>query len=321
MPSGSGPAIVRCLSAADAETVVTVKDKAPMPLIEALSRHLEIGRISPALLQLVFQRSGSHQLKRLLADEHKTELKDWLWGRQPADLLRELQVDLGAQELVDCLKPLQPRLYSIASSPKVHPREVHLTVSTVRYERGGQPRSGCCSGFLADRAEGLEVPIFVQKSANFRPPADPQAPMIMVGPGTGIAPFRAFLQERQAIGASGKNWLFFGEQHAASDFYYREELQAWCDQGHLQRLDTAFSRDQAQKIYVQQRMIEQGAQLWAWLEEGAGFYVCGDASHMARDVDAALKQVVRTHGGLDADEAQAYVAALAADKRYVRDVY
>ncbi len=201
-----------------------------MPLIEALSRHLEIGRISPALLQLVFQRSGSHQLKRLLADEHKTELKDWLWGRQPADLLRELQVDLGAQELVDCLKPLQPRLYSIASSPKVHPREVHLTVSTVRYERGGQPRSGCCSGFLADRAEGLEVPIFVQKSANFRPPADPQAPMIMVGPGTGIAPFRAFLQERQAIGASGKNWLFFGEQHAASDFYYREELQAWCDQ-------------------------------------------------------------------------------------------
>jgi len=143
----------------------------------------------------------------------------------------------------------------------------------------------------------------------------------MVGPGTGIAPFRAFLQERQAIGASGKNWLFFGEQHAASDFYYREELQAWCDQGHLQRLDTAFSRDQAQKIYVQQRMIEQGAQLWAWLEEGAGFYVCGDASRMARDVDAALKQVVRTHGGLDADEAQAYVAALAADKRYMRDVY
>ncbi|SDT16076.1 sulfite reductase (NADPH) alpha subunit [Pseudomonas asplenii] len=310
-----------CLSTADAETVVTVKDKTPMPLIEALSRHLEIGRISPALLQLVFQRSGSHQLKRLLADEHKTELKDWLWGRQPADLLRELQVDLGAQELVDCLKPLQPRLYSIASSPKVHPREVHLTVSTVRYERGGHPRSGCCSGFLADRTEGLEVPIFVQKSANFRPPADPQAPMIMVGPGTGIAPFRAFLQERQAIGASGKNWLFFGEQHAASDFYYREELQAWSDQGHLQRLDTAFSRDQAQKIYVQQRMIEQGAQLWAWLEEGAGFYVCGDASHMARDVDAALKQVIRTHGGLDADEAQAYVAALAADKRYVRDVY
>ncbi|MGY2283904.1 molybdopterin-dependent oxidoreductase [Pseudomonas gingeri] len=312
--------LMTCL-AARADAVVTIKDQTPMPLEEALSRHLEIGRISPALLQLVFQRSGSAQLKRLLADEHKTELKDWLWGRQPADLLRELQVGLGPQELVDCLKPLQPRLYSISSSPKVHPGEVHLTVSTVRYEHAGQSRSGSCSGFLADRAEGLEVPIFVQKSANFRTPADPRAPMIMVGPGTGVAPFRAFLQERQAIGATGKNWLFFGEQHAASDFYYREELEAWLEQGHLQRLDTAFSRDQAQKIYVQQRMIEQGAQLWAWLEEGAGFYVCGDASRMARDVDAALKQVVRTHGGLDADEAVAYVSALAADKRYVRDVY
>jgi sulfite reductase (NADPH) flavoprotein alpha-component len=292
-----------------------------IPLGEALLRHYEIARITPDLLRFVAERSGSGTLAELLKEENKARLKEWLWGRQVVDVLHEFPVRAAAGEWLGVLKRLQPRLYSIASSPKVDPLQVHLTVSTVRYASGGKARGGVCSTFLADRAAGVEVPIFLQKSAHFRPPENPDVPMIMVGPGTGVAPFRAFLQERRAACAKGKNWLFFGEQRAATDFYYRDELAGMQKDGYLHRLDTAFSRDQAEKIYVQHRMIEQGAELWVWLEEGAHFYVCGDAARMARDVDAALRRIVEHEGRMSAEQAAAYVGRMVQDKRYVRDVY
>ena len=224
--------------------------------------------------------------------------------------------------LAGALRKLQPRLYSISSSPKAHPDEVHLTVGAVRYDLAGRPRKGVCSTFLAER--GLTAGtagVFVHTNKAFRPPADPSAPMIMVGPGTGIAPFRAFLEERAATAAPGKNWLFFGDQHAATDFLYQDELAAWQASGLLTRLDVAFSRDQAAKVYVQDRMRENAAELWAWLEAGAHFYVCGDAKRMAKDVDAALHDVVAAQGGLSAEDAAAYVNHLKTTRRYARDVY
>jgi len=299
-------------------TPVTVPGQGTLPLREALLSHYEIGKTTPDMLRFVAERSRSTFLIDLMLEERKTQRADWLWGRQFIDLLHGFPIEASAAELLAVLKPMQPRLYSISSSPAVHPDQVHLTVSTVRY---GASRGGTCSTFLADRAQTAQVPIFVQKSAHFRPPTDPARPMIMVGPGTGVAPFRAFLQERQASGAAGRNWLFFGEQRAQTDFYYRDELETMQRQGSLHRLDTAFSRDQAQKIYVQHRMIENGPLLWRWLEEGAHFYVCGDATRMAKDVDAALRKVAQTHGGLGADKAADYVAAMSREKRYVRDVY
>jgi sulfite reductase (NADPH) flavoprotein alpha-component len=229
---------------------------------------------------------------------------------------------ISAADLASKLRRIQPRLYSISSSPKAHPGEVHLTVGIVRYELNGNKRKGVCSTFLADRV-GAEtpVPVFVHVSPGFKPPKDGATPMIMVGPGTGIAPFRAFLEERRADGATGRNWLLFGDQRATTDFLYREELEDWKQDGFLTHLDLAFSRDQAEKIYVQNRMLEKAKELWAWLEEGAHFYVCGDASRMAKDVDAALHQVCQTAGGLTPDAATAYVGKLKTDKRYCRDVY
>ena len=226
-------------------------------------------------------------------------------------------------DFVRTLKKLQPRLYSISSSPKAHAGQVHLTVGAVRYELHSRARKGVCSTFLADRAVPGEscVGVFVHSNKAFRPPVSGDTPMIMVGPGTGIAPFRAFLHERKASGAKGKNWLLFGDQRAATDFLYRDELDALMHDGVLTRLDTAFSRDQTEKIYVQQRMLEHAAELYAWLESGAHFYVCGDASRMAKDVDAALHTVIERVGGKTADQAAAYVQALKAAKRYARDVY
>lgn len=303
-------------------TKVHVKDHGEITLVEALSHHYEITRITPELLQFVSTQSGSQELLSLLDDAHKAELKQWLWGKQIIDLLHAYPVKkVEANAWLPVLKRLQPRLYSISSSPRHSPDQVHLTVSVVRYGTKQAPRGGVCSTFLADRAANSDVPIFLQKSAHFRPPRQPDTSLIMVGPGTGIAPFRAFMQERQATGATGKNWLFFGEQHADTDFYYREELEAMQQAGYLHRLDTAFSRDQQEKIYVQHRMLEQGAELWQWLEQGAYFCVCGDASRMAKDVDAALKQIVQTHGNMNAEAAAQYVAKMAQDKRYVRDVY
>ncbi|CAD6511624.1 bifunctional nitrate reductase/sulfite reductase flavoprotein subunit alpha [Paraburkholderia metrosideri] len=309
------------LSGATADAPVHVPGAGEMRLADALSTHYEIARPGTDALALIAARSSNGALRDLLTAERKADLKQWLWGQQLADVLHEFPVNLTAIELTGMLKRLQPRLYSIASSPKAHPGEVHLTVSAVRYSNGRRHRKGVSSTFLADRASDIDVPVFVQKSAHFRPPHHAGTPMIMVGPGTGIAPFRGFLHERRARGDQGRNWLFFGEQHAATDYYYRDELEAMRDSGVLTRLDVAFSRDQADKIYVQDRMREQGAQLWAWLEEGAHFYVCGDANRMARDVDLALKEIVATHGGMSDDKALDYVSRLSREKRYARDVY
>jgi NADPH-dependent sulfite reductase flavoprotein alpha-component len=292
-----------------------------VPLAEALRLHLDISRITPAWLAWVAERSAARDLQVLLAPQSKADLEGWLWGRQLVDLLQRYALRPTLEEIKPLFKPLQPRLYSISSSALYNPDEVHLTVSTVRYSHGDQARHGVCSGYLADRAASGPVRVFVQPSAHFHVPVDPDTPMIMVGPGTGVAPFRAFLQEREAQGAKGPNWLVFGEQYQASDFYYQAELQAWVRSGHLTHLDTAFSRDQAAKVYVQHRLLEQGARLWHWLEEGACFYICGDAQRMAKDVDAALRLVIQRHGGLDADQAGAYLAQLSRSRRYLRDVY
>lgn len=301
---------------------VAVAGVGELRLADALAKHLDITRPHPDALAFVASRSRSGEaLARLLGDDRKADLKQWLWGQQLADVLHEFPLELSAAELVGMLKRLQPRLYSIASSPNAHRGEIHLTVSAVRYGNGRRQRKGVASTFLADRAADAPVPVFVQKSAHFRPPAGGDVPIVMVGPGTGIAPFRGFLHERRARGAKGRNWLFFGEQHADTDFYYRDELAQMRADGFLTRLDVAFSRDQTEKIYVQDRMVEQGAALWAWLEEGAHFYVCGDASRMAKDVDAALKTIVARHGGMTDEQAADYVARLAKDKRYARDVY
>ena len=309
------------ITALKADTPVTVAGVGDVRLGDALARHLDITRAHPDALAYIAARSSNGALKTLLGDERKADLKHWLWGQQLADVLHEYPVELSGAELVGMLKRMQPRLYSIASSPNAHRDEIHLTVSAVRYHNGRRARKGVASTFLADRADDGRVPVFVQKSAHFRPPASGDVPIVMVGPGTGVAPFRGFLHERQARGARGRNWLFFGEQHAQTDFYYRDELTGMRDGGFLTRLDLAFSRDQAEKVYVQDRMREHGAELFAWLEEGAHFYVCGDAARMAKDVDAALKSVVAAHGGMSDEKAGEYVARLAKERRYVRDVY
>ncbi|WP_436525471.1 molybdopterin-dependent oxidoreductase [Actinoplanes sp. HUAS TT8] len=304
------------------DTAVELDRVGMIPFGEALARHLDITKITTDLLRFTAERGGDAQLKTLLRPDNKGELAKWTWGRQAADLIAEQGVRASAQEWVSVLKRLQPRLYSISSTPLVDPDQVSLTVSVVRFDSLlGRPRKGVCSSHLADSADEVEVPLFVQKAPHFRPPADPATPMIMVGPGTGVAPFLGFLQERQATGASGGNWLFFGEQRRETDFYYREELAALSAGGTLTRLDLAFSRDQRAKVYVQDRMREQGAHLWAWLQDGANFYVCGDASRMAKDVDRALHEIAVNHGRLSPEAATAYLKQLTADKRYVRDVY
>ena len=303
------------------QTHVSVPGAGEMQLVDALRQHYEIARPSQEAIALIASRTKASGLRDLLGEDRKADLRQWLWGQQFADVLHEYPAGLSASELLGVMRRLQPRLYSIASSPHAHRGEVHLTVSAVRYNNGRRHRKGVASTFLADRAGDIEVPIFVQKSAHFRPPNHGDTPMMMVGPGTGIAPFRGFLHERRARGHGGRNWLFFGEQHAATDFYYRDELESMREDGLLTRLDLAFSRDQNEKVYVQDRMREQGADIWAWLEQGAHFYVCGDASKMARDVDTELKAIVARHGGMSSERATEYVATLSKDKRYVRDVY
>ena len=303
----------------DAEAPVSVKGKGDLPARQALRDEFELTRPSREMIKLIAERADKKDLKALLADDRKDDLKDFLWGRQLADLLGEFPIEASAQDFASALKRTQPRLYSISSSPKAHPDEVHLTVSAVRY--GERRRKGMCSTFLADRAAEDGVPIFIQPSSHFRLPTDAETPVIMIGPGTGVAPFRAFLHERRATSAKGRNWLFFGDQHEASDFYYRDELTGMRDAGLLTDLSLAFSRDQSEKVYVQDRMIERGADLWAWLEEGAYVYVCGDASRMAKDVDRALASIVEEHGRLDKERAAAYVQTLSREKRYLRDVY
>jgi NADPH-dependent sulfite reductase flavoprotein alpha-component len=308
---------VLTLTGLQGDQPVSVGNAGEMPLSQALTSQFEIARPTAEALGFIAERSGSSELKTLLTEPFNSELKDWLWGRQLADVLREFPLSCSAQELLDHLKPLQPRLYSIASSAKAHPDEVHLTVSAVRYGK----RKGVSSTFLADRADDGQVPIFLQPTQHFRVPVEGDVPMIMIGPGTGVAPFRAFLQERQMRADRGRNWLFFGEQHAATDFYYRDELESLHKDGLLTRLSLAFSRDQAEKIYVQHRIREQGAELWRWLQDGARIYVCGDATHMAKDVDQALREVIVAHGGMSAERAAEHLRDLAGERRYLRDVY
>ncbi|MFL9609599.1 sulfite reductase subunit alpha [Methylobacillus sp. Pita2] len=305
---------------AKADAVVSKHDQ---PLAELLTRGFEISTPSRELIAAVEQRAGNADLSRLVQSGDKAALENWLWGKDILDLLQlNPSLNLSVDEFVSLLKPLQHRAYSISSSSLANPERIHLTVASVRYVSGGRPRGGVCSTYLADRVpEGGQAGIFLTTNKSFRVPADKNAPVIMVGPGTGIAPFRAFLQERRASEAPGKNWLFFGDQTRASDFIYEDELTAMMKDGVLNRLDLAFSRDQAEKIYVQTRMRENGKELYAWLQDGGHFYVCGDASRMAKDVDQALHDVVAEHGGLDAEGATAYVNQLKREKRYLRDVY
>lgn len=290
---------------------------------EALQTQYEISTPPKDFVAEIEERANDQELSHILKNGDKEALDAWLWGRDILDLLRLLPAGgLPAKDFVQLLKPLQHRAYSISSSPLEADNNVHLTIASVRYRSFGRDHGGVCSTFLADRvAEGDTAGIFVSPNKAFRPPEDQSRPMIMVGPGTGIAPFRAFLQERRASGAQGKNWLFFGDQHKASDFIYEDELGELSAQGILNRLDLAFSRDQDQKIYVQHRMKENGKDLFTWLEDGASFYVCGDATRMAKDVDRALHEVITEFGGLSQDDTDAYVANLKREKRYLRDVY
>lgn len=302
---------------------VTVSEGQPLPFQEALLRSCVITAPPPALLRELAARDAGAAFAPLLAPERKTDLEAWLRGRDVLDAVRAAGGGrLSPAEWMAVLRRLSPRLYSISSSLRAHPGEVHLTVAAVRYEAHGRCRKGVCSTWLADRVTAeMPVPVFVQTSHGFRLPSDGSTPVIMIGPGTGIAPFRAFLEDRRATGAPGRNWLFFGDQRRAGDFLYESELAAWAGDGLLTRLDLAFSRDQAEKIYVQHRMLQQASELWSWLEAGAHLYVCGDAKRMAKDVDAALHAVIESAGGRTQDQAAEYVAALKSAKRYQRDVY
>ncbi|MDY6808803.1 MAG: bifunctional nitrate reductase/sulfite reductase flavoprotein subunit alpha [Actinomycetota bacterium] len=305
----------------DGGEIVNAPGNEEMPLRRALRERLEFAKITPGFMRFVADRNGSAQLHSLAAAGNKQELEAWTWGRQSVDVLTEYPVKADPEEWVSVLKTLQPRSYSISSSPLHKPDEVELTVSAVRYNLHGKPRGGVCSTFLADHCDAQDIGVFVTSTTHFRPPSDPDTPMIMIGPGTGVAPFRGFLREREALGHEGKNWLFFGEQYSETDFYYRDELTTMLSDGLLTRLDVAFSRDQDRKIYVQDRMREHGEELYRWLHDGAHVYVCGDATRMAKDVDATLKEIVAHHGRRSPAGAESYVKALAADKRYVRDVY
>jgi sulfite reductase (NADPH) flavoprotein alpha-component len=287
----------------------------------ALLTQYEIKLPSKELLNEMAMRSGNQELATALKD--KEALSRYLWGRDILDLLLQNPTAIfSADEFIGLLKPLQHRAYSISSSGKANPETVHLTVASVRYDAFERQHKGVCSTFLADLTdESTEVRCFFTPNKVFRVPDNNDLPMIMVGPGTGIAPFRAFLQERQVRGAKGKNWLFFGDRNAATDFIYRDELEVMGNSGLLTRLDLAFSRDQAEKVYVQDKMREHGAELFSWIEAGGYFFVCGDAYHMAKDVDKALHDVIAVHGNKTEQQAIDYVNVLKKDKRYVRDVY
>ncbi|MEO0508963.1 MAG: sulfite reductase subunit alpha [Verrucomicrobiota bacterium] len=307
----------------DPEAPVTVAEGNEKSLTEALFGDFEIKLPSKELLAAIAERSGDEGLLNLLEPENKEKLTDFLWGKDVIDLLIGFEKAVfTASEFVALLKRIQPRLYSISSSINKHPGEVHLTVASVRYESNGRAKKGVCSTFLADRVDAeTKVKIYPAPNKSFGVPADESAPMIMVGPGTGIAPFRAFLEEREFTGASGKNWLLFGDRTQANDFLYEEQLVDLQQNGVLTRLDLAFSRDQEEKIYVQDRMREHGAELFQWLEQGAYFFVCGDAYRMAKDVDKALHAVIAEHGKMSEEDAVSYVQAMMKAKRYVRDVY
>ncbi|MFT3663011.1 MAG: sulfite reductase subunit alpha [Gordonia sp. (in: high G+C Gram-positive bacteria)] len=296
--------------------------KAQRTLREALTSHYEISTPSKYLVDYVAKRTGDPELTHLMETGDPEALDAWLWGRDVLDVLNvDPAMTMSPEELIGELRPLAPRVYSISSSPEAHNGTVHITMATVRYTSDNRERGGVCSTYLADRrGENDEVQVYITPNKAFRLPQD-DAPVIMIGPGTGIAPFRSFLHERAARGATGDNWLFFGDQHRDSDFLYEAELDQFLSDGLLSRLDLAFSRDQEHKVYVQDRMRDQGENVYRWLERGAHVYVCGDANRMAHDVDQALTEIVAQHGGMDAEKAGLYVSDLKKEKRYCRDVY
>ncbi len=294
----------------------------PIPIEQALIADYDITRIPRSLLNRIAPASRDPDLIAAAAPDANGALERFLRGKDVLDLVTaHPSLRFEPADFIACLRRIQPRLYSIASSPRLHPSEIHLCVNVVRFTADGRPRTGLASGCLADRTPpNQSLPVYLHENPAFRPPP-PDRRLIMIGPGTGIAPFRAFLQDRQALGAQGPNWLFFGDQHESTGFLYREDLTAWRDSGLLNRLDLAWSRDQSEKIYVQHRMLQQARDLWAWIDDGASIHVCGDASRMARDVDDALHQIIRQEGGKSPEAAADYVRSLVSDRRYCRDVY
>jgi sulfite reductase (NADPH) flavoprotein alpha-component len=309
------------------ESVLIPKDTSPITLRDAITRRLALNGPTYKFVQLLHDRATHPAEKAALAERiaeaDPEKKKAWIADREFVDLLEENpSAVITAQEFVENFRRLMPRLYSISSSPAKYPEEIHLTVAVVRYETNGRTREGVCSTYLADRARlnQPDLPVFVANS-HFGLPADDTIPVIMVGPGTGVAPFRSFVMDRATRGAKGPNWLFFGDQRRSADFLYESEWNEWQKSGVLTRLDLAFSRDQAQKIYVQDRMRENGAELWKWISAGAYFYVCGDAKRMAKDVDAALHEIIAQHGGMTPEAAIEFVKQLKKAERYQRDVY
>jgi sulfite reductase (NADPH) flavoprotein alpha-component len=317
--------IITALGATGEESVPGA-DGQSKSLRAALTSDYIVTQPSKEFLKALVEKAGPAlaDLRDLINDPaQKKALEDYLWGYEFIDfLLDHHTVKWSAEEFVKTLRKLQPRLYSIASSLKANPESVHLTVATVRYESHGRRRKGVASTFLAERWSGEQTAgVFIHTAKHFRLPEDPNTPVIMVGPGTGVAPFRAYLQERKVTGAKGKNWLFFGEQTRSKDYLYEHELGALQADGILNELEVAFSRDQAQKVYVQDKMRERAKDVWAWLQEGAHFYVCGDGARMAKDVDTELHRIAESQGGKSPEEAAAYVEGLKKDKRYKKDVY
>ena len=291
-----------------------------LPLSQALRSHFELTQNTTLIVDKYAALSRDEKLIGLLAD--KAALRHYAHNTPIVDMVRQAPADLNAEQLIGLLRPLTPRLYSIASSQAETENEVHVTVGVVRYDIEGRARAGGASSFLADRLEeDGDVRVFIEHNDNFRLPANPETPVIMIGPGTGIAPFRAFMQQRDADGAGGKNWLFFGNPHFTEDFLYQVEWQRYVKDGLLTRIDLAWSRDQQHKVYVQDKLREQGAEVWRWIQEGAHIYVCGDANRMAKDVENTLLELVAEHGGMDTELADEFLSELRLERRYQRDVY
>ncbi|MCC8421785.1 NADPH-dependent assimilatory sulfite reductase flavoprotein subunit [Photorhabdus thracensis] len=291
-----------------------------LPLREALISHIELTQNTSLIVEKYAVLAKNEKLLSLIAD--KQALQQYAHNKPIADMVREAASQPEAQQFIDLLRPLTPRLYSISSSQAEVENEVHITVGVVRYEIDGRARTGGASGYLADRLqEEGDIRIFIEHNDNFRLPANPQTPVIMIGPGTGIAPFRAFMQQRDADGAEGKNWLFFGNPHFTEDFLYQVEWQRYVKDGLLTRIDLAWSRDQQHKVYVQDKLREQGEEVWRWIKEGAHLYVCGDANRMAKDVERALLDIISEYGGMDTEQADEFLSELRLERRYQRDVY
>lgn len=306
----------------DGNQTVTV-NKEEITLKEALSKKLEITVLTKPLIEKAAQLSSNEELKALVAPEKINELKSYIDGRDLIDLLRDFGPwNVSAQDFVAILRKMPSRLYSISSSLAANPEEVHLTIGAVRYEAHGRKRNGVASILTAERLQpGDTLPVYIQHNQNFKLPENPDTPIIMVGPGTGVAPFRSFMQEREEIGAEGKSWMFFGDQHFVTDFLYQTEWQKWLKDGVLTKMDVAFSRDTEEKVYVQHRMKEHSKELFEWLEQGAVVYICGDEKHMAHDVHQSLIDIIEKEGGLSREKAESYLADMQQTKRYQRDVY